>query len=107
MMSAELYIKFNDKEWLEKNKLKVIDKIKELKSFSVFDTEKKVVYLKDESGDNGWVYDVRFFFHENYIFFEVSSHGETVTSDLISFFDWLRNNTTISIQDEDGELSSW
>ncbi|MDC4700079.1 hypothetical protein OHV78_17605 [Acinetobacter baumannii] len=107
-MSVERYIYFKDLDWFHENEKLIIDNLKKLHTYLKSEEDNKIVYLKEKNKIEGdWDYDIRFFFKKDYIFFEISSHGEEITFDLKYIFNWLRSKTQIVIQDEDGEESKW
>ena len=63
--------------------------------------------------DLGWIevpiiqYGKMILTHNDFIFLEISSHPMSVENSLSLFLNWLRTQTTIVIQDEDGEISGW
>ena len=104
-MAAELYLYFNDKDWYKDNKPSIIEHIKCLDTFVYrLDNEFWLRNIYDKSYD----YDLRIFLtHNDFIFLEISSHPVSVENSLSLFLEWLRTQTTIVIQDEDGEISGW
>ncbi|WP_271838518.1 hypothetical protein [Commensalibacter communis] len=38
---------------------------------------------------------------------EISGHPDSVSKDLMKFLNWLRERTSIIVQDEDGEPFGW
>lgn len=107
-MAAELYVYFSDKDWYKNNKTSIIEHIECLDTFVYrLDNEFWLRNIYDKSCD----YDLRIFLtHNDFIFLEIleiSSHPLSVENSLTLFLEWLRTQTPIVIQDEDGEISRW
>jgi hypothetical protein len=105
-MAAELYIIFEDKNWFSANKRVTEKQIISLNTF--VDSKNEEFWLKGIESSNNPYFDVRLFLqHANYILLEISFHPPSIELSLKQFLDWLRGETSISIQDEDGESSNW
>ena len=63
-------------------------------------------FLGSEPGRD-WEYDARLFLQEKDIFIEIGAHPPTIEQDLMAIFSWIRQQTPISILDEDGADSGW
>jgi hypothetical protein len=101
-MAAEFYIKFQDNNWYSKNKNKIKTCISKLKTF-VKETNDEL-WLKGIENINDPYYDVRFFFNnENFILMEIEFHPHSIEQSIDFFLNWIRKQTSISIEDEDGE----
>ena len=46
---------------------------------------------------------MRIFLKDEYIVVEISSHPPNIEISVEDFFDWFKKQTTVKIQDEDGE----
>lgn len=104
-MAAELYVYFSDKDWYKNNKISIIEHIECLDTF-VYRLDNEF-WLRNKY-DKSYDYDLRIFLtHNDFIFLEISSHPVSVENSLSLFLEWLRTQTTIVIQDEDGEISGW
>ena len=102
-MSAELYITFENNNWLYENK-KLLEKyISEMKiSVEIMENEYRFKQI------NNQYYDVRFIIINNYtILFEITYNPKIIEEEFKKLFSWLRGKTNIVIKDEDGELSNW
>ena len=106
-MAAELYIKCIDTNWFRNNKNLIEEKIKNLKTFVL--QKNNEFWLKDyEASKDNKYFDVRLFLDKDeFILMEITFHPKGLEESLGFFLKWLRNNTTIIIEDEDGEPSSW
>lgn len=58
-------------------------------------------------GKEDWEFDVRLFFESDRIFLEIGGHPASIERDLKRLFEWLRRQSEISIEDEDGEQCGW
>lgn len=104
-MAAELYVYFSDKDWYKNNKTSIIEHIECLDTF-VYRLDNEF-WLRNKY-DKSYDYDLRIFLtHNDFILLEISSHPVSVENSLSLFLEWLRTQTTIVIQDEDGEISGW
>jgi hypothetical protein len=105
-MAAELYITFDDINWLDINRRKIEEQIVSLNTF--ISTDNDAFWLRGvESSDNPY-FDVRIFLqYVDYILLEISFHPPSIEQSLKQFLNWMRMHTSISIKDEDGELSNW
>lgn len=101
-MSLEVYIKFDDRNWLVSNSNKVKQAIEDLDSFisKKSDTE---FWLKDNPSDGGWDFDVRIFLLENSLLVEVSSTTPAYLRDVKNLLASLNEQTNVEFVDEDGE----
>lgn len=118
-MSAEFLINFKDPRWLSVNFHRVKDFVTKLPTFAGTqdytgkDNRYDEVWLFSFDPKNEkrqWNYDARFLFNKinkATILFEVSAHPESIEKDLSYLFSWIRKQTSISIDDEDGEPSGW
>jgi hypothetical protein len=104
-VAAEFILTFNDVKWYSENRDSVREKIISLGTFSI-ESDAAYELLGREKG-GGWRYDVRLFLREMNIFIEISNHPPSVEADLSLLFGWIRQQTMISICDEDGEDSGW
>ena len=105
-MSAEFYLRFKDLEWYDNHKNVIIRKILMLDTF-VRKSDNKIWFKGLESEDNPY-YDVRLFLDsKNSVFLEISWHPPSINISLKLIFDWLRQETSIVIEDDDGEESGW
>lgn len=102
-MSAEFTLYFFDLSWYFINKDNIINAITSLPTYSK--NEGGVYYLSYNEGQ--WEYCVRFFIQNSSFLIEISSQPITIKKDLIFLFGWIRNQTKISIYDDDGEESCW
>ena len=105
-MAAELYLRFKDLEWYNKHKDDIIRSLLNLNTFVKKNNNE--IWLKGlESIENPY-YDVRLFIdYKNSIFLEISFRPPTIKLSLKLFFNWLRTETSIIIEDEDGDESVW
>ncbi|SDW62905.1 hypothetical protein [Nitrosomonas communis] len=108
-MSAEFYITFKTPTWLVSNLSRVEEKISSLKTFIARNNNQFWLLGTENRDQEGrWKYDVRLIFEDNTrILLEISIHPESIEMDLSLFLQWLREQTDISVIDEDGELSGW
>lgn len=104
-MAAELYINFEDKNWYRNNKESIIKYIVSLDTFAYrLDDEFWLRGIHDESGD----YDVRIFLNNpQSIMLEIDYHPISIEKSLEALLGWMREQTSIAVQDEDGEISGW
>jgi hypothetical protein len=102
-MSAEFYITFEDKEWLNNNKQSLE---KYISGMDISTEIKENEYWLKEN-DNPY-YDVRLLIiNDNTILLEIAFHPKIIEESLQELFSWIRNKTKINIKDDDGELSNW
>ncbi|GBU09200.1 hypothetical protein AwWohl_03380 [Gammaproteobacteria bacterium] len=107
-MAAEFILSFFDKEWYQKNKSNISKKIQSLSTFKSRDGNEYQL-LSDEfrNDKKDWLYNVRLFIEETNIFIEIATHPLSTEDDLCLLFRWIRKQSNISINDEDGEVSGW
>ena len=103
-MSAEFILSFDDRKWYPKNRIAVLEKIVSLDTFSI---ESGVVFELMGKDGSEWKFDVRLFLREMDVFIEISNHPPNIEADLSLLFGWIRQQTMLSIRDEDGEDSGW
>ena len=102
-MSAELYITFENNNWLNGNR-KLLDKYISEMEISVDIMENEYRFRRI---DNKY-YDVRFIIiNDNTILFEITYLPKIIEEEIVKLFSWIRGYTKISIKDEDGILSNW
>lgn len=101
-MSLELYIKFDDQNWLASNSNKVQQAIENLDSFTLKKSNTEF-WLKDDPSDGGWDFDVRIFLLDSSLLVEVSSTTSAYLRDLKSLWASLSQQTNVDFVDEDGE----
>jgi len=117
-MSAEFLVNFKDFSWYTENRSNLLNRLSELKTYvpkDIVDNNFWILgvnefWLKGSEkceDKNRWNYDVRLFFHEDKILLEISMHPKSIEKDLSIYFSWLRSQTNISVDDEDGEASEW
>jgi hypothetical protein len=106
-MSAEFILSFDDCEWYELNKKRVGDKILSLGTFSMKDDNEYRLVGREPGEGGGWIHDVRLFLNDSDIFIEINTHPMSIEKDLSLLFGWVRQQTEISICDEDGGKSNW
>jgi len=108
-MAAEFYIFFDDPNWYVSHKNKIEQMITQLETFILKKNEHEF-WLKGLEGQKENIndFDARFFTEkDNYIFMEVSIHPKSIEETITILLNWIRMNTNISVEDEDGEQSSW
>ena len=104
-MAAEFYIRFKDRDWFSMNKGRVEEKIMSSSTFIYH--EHGEFHLKGKESIGCWSFDVRLFLqYADYILLEISCHPLSIEQSLKCFLEWLREETLISIEDEDGERSN-
>jgi hypothetical protein len=105
-MAAEFYITFDDVNWFNINSKEIEGQIVSLNTF--INTDNNIFGLRGiESSDNPY-FDVRIIMqYADYILLEINFHPPSIEQSLKQFLNWLRTQTSISIKDEDGELSNW
>ncbi|BBA33026.1 uncharacterized protein sS8_1064 [Methylocaldum marinum] len=107
-MAAEFYISFKNRDWYLENLSRIEEQISRLKTFTIREgNEFRLLGSESRIQEDGWSYDVRLFTQDAQILMEISAHPESVEADLSYFLSWLRSQTDISVNDEDGELSGW
>ena len=105
-MSAELYITFEDKNWFNRNRNVLKEQILSLNTF--VSCEHEEFWLKGIESTNNPYYDVRLFLgYEDCVLLEITFHPLSIEQSVEQFLGWLRRQTSISVKDEDGEVSSW
>ena len=102
-MSAELYITFENNNWLNENKILLEKYISEMEIFvEIMENEYSFKQI------NNQYYDVRFIIINNYtILFEITYNPKIIEDEFNKLFSWIREKTNIFIKDEDGKLSNW
>lgn len=105
-MAAEFFVRFENRNWYINNKNLVIDQIKSLNTYTrQLDNE---FWLKGINDNIDIDYDVRIFLDRNdYIMLEISYHPLSIEKSLKSFLNWIRMQTNIIVQDDDGDISTW
>ncbi|MGH8416864.1 MAG: 3-hydroxydecyl-ACP dehydratase [Pseudomonas sp.] len=107
-MAAEFIVKFETPEWYSSNTAQITAKLFTLGTFSkcVSTTEFWLVGTEPKQ-PGAWQFDVRVFMKPDMIFLEISSHSPSIERDLSALFSWVRKQTRICIEDEDGVPSGW
>lgn len=108
-MSAEFIVKFKDPDWYSRN-LKLVEKeIRKLPTFVGQEQgEFRLLGVESRTDPGRWSYDVRMFIGmDPQIRMDVSAHPESIEKDLSHLFSWLRSQTSIVVEDEDGVASAW
>lgn len=103
-MAAELYINFENKNWYLNNKETIVQHIVSLETF-VYRLDYEF-WLRDIHDDT-YDYDVRIFLNNNFIMLEIDYHPISIEVSLGTLLKWMRKQTSIIVQDEDGEVSGW
>lgn len=108
-MSAEFFICFQNVNWHIENSNKIKERILTLNTFKKREGDEFWLLGRESTTENSrWAYDVRLVFRSNqHILMEISAHPRSIETDLSLLFNWLRGLTEISIEDEDGVISSW
>ncbi|MBJ2160770.1 MAG: hypothetical protein JFR39_01550 [Muribaculaceae bacterium] len=104
-MAAELFVKFENTNWYIENKKMIINVITSLETF-VYQLNNEF-WLKDSSDIIDDDYHVRIFLNNDDIMLEIDFHPFDIEKSLKNFLNWIRMNTNIIVQDEDGEISTW
>ena len=100
-MAVEVYIIFEDKKWYYINKERIEEKIYSLRTFLYSNNGE--FWLQDAEYKNTWPFNVRIFLKDEYIVVEINSHSPNIEISVEDFFDWFKKQTTVKIQNEDGE----
>lgn len=105
-MAAELYVVFENKNWYCANKDKIKEKIMSLNTFIYREGDE--FWLRGIENFNNLDFDVRLFLkYAEYIMLEISVHPLSIEQSLEQLLNWIRLQTPINVQDEDGEISNW
>lgn len=105
-MAAEFLLALKDPDWARRNWPRLLRTIRELPSFRSNPADE--LWLKGADGEGSWAYDVRFFEQgDDTLLLEISARPPSIEADLRRVLSWLRAETTISVEDEDGEASGW
>ena len=105
-MAAELYVVFENKNWYCANKDKIKEKIMSLNTFIYREGDE--FWLRGIENFNNLDFDVRLFLkYAEYIMLEISVHPLSIEQSLEQLLHWIRLQTPINVQDEDGEISNW
>jgi hypothetical protein len=108
-MSAEFSMKFPDASWYERNRGAIAAAIRKLATFVGEEDEAFLLRGHEEATAPGrWRYDVRIFLDPTPpARLEVSAHPPSIESDLAMLLGDLRQRTSVVVEDEDGEPSTW
>ncbi len=105
-MAAEFYLHFEPKSWCMNHQNLIKNMMQALLGYQLITPN--IVHLKATTvQENAWQYDVRMFFLEYTILFEISARNEQLVTALHAFFMCLRQQVKMQIMDEDGVISSW
>jgi len=102
-MSAELYIEFENTNWLNDNKKLLEDYFSKMKIYvEIMENEYRL-----KQRDNPY-YDVRFMIiNDSTILFEIAYLPKIIEEEIVTLLAWIREKTQITIKDEDGIVSNW
>ncbi len=100
-MGFEYRLSFADPDWLTKNRQRVAEKIRTLRSFRD-EIPPHEFRLKDTGTANPWPYDVRLFLTDKPAI-EVSIATESFFVDVRALVNWIRGETAVQVVDDDGE----
>ncbi|CAI3922749.1 unnamed protein product [Commensalibacter communis] len=108
-MSGEFYIRFESFEWYQNNQKSIASYLSSLPCFIEQNNRNEfwLLGLEDRNLPERWEFDMRLFFKKQFILLEISGHPDSVSKDLMKFLNWLRERTSIIVQDEDGEPFGW
>ena len=113
-MSAEAYVIFEDTTWYKKYKEEIREQIFlldtyvrhpiQIGNYLIKEGEYWLKGIESKPPPADWPYSVRIFLDkEDYIFIEISAHPPSIERTLTQFLNWIRKQTPIFFQDEDGE----
>ena len=104
-MAAEGYVIFEDTTWYQKHKEEIKEQIISLDTYVRHPMQIGAYLIKEgKPPPADWLYSVRIFLdREDYIFIEISAHPPSIERTLTQFLNWIRKQTPIVFQDEDGE----
>lgn len=113
-MAAEGYVIFEDTTWYQKHKEEIKEQIISLDTYVRHPMQIGAYLMKEgeywlkgiesKPPPADWPYSVRIFLdQEDYIFIEISAHPPSIERTLTQFLNWIKKQTPIVFQDEDGE----
>lgn len=113
-MAAEGYVIFEDATWYQKHKEEIKEQIisldtyvhhpMQIGSYLMKEGEYWLKGIESKPPPADWSYNVRIFLdREDYIFIEITAHPLSIERTLTQFLNWIRKQTSIVFQDEDGE----
>ena len=102
-MSAELYITFENNNWLKENK-KLLEKyISEMEiSVEIMENEYRFKQINNQYCDARFI-----IINDNTMLFESTFKPKIIEEEFKKLFSWMREKTNIFIKDEDGKISNW
>lgn len=107
-MGAEFYIRFANPGWRSQYSSEIERCIVSMATFSAKrDGAFEFQGLEGRDEPGRWCFDARLLDNGEGYLFELYARPASIERDLTAFFDWLRENTEISIDDEDGVASGW
>jgi hypothetical protein len=110
-MGAEFYIRFGAPgwRWRPENEARIEKRIEDLKTFRTRrDGIFELIGLEGRDDKTRWRYDVRLIAGRDGDFLmEVSAHPPSIECDISAFLGWLREETAISVEDDDGVPVNW
>ena len=108
-MAAEFYVRFVDGDWYRRQRELVEARIAQLPSFT--QRQGDAFWLKgpENAGDpEAWAFDARVFVETpQHLMLEISARPPSVQADLIALLAWIRSQTAIVVEDEDGGPANW
>lgn len=107
-MAAEFQVKFGTPVFYLEQMGNIKNTVSMLDTFSGNPSESEFRLRGMETrGKEDCEFDVRFFFDSDRIFLKICSHPASIEHDLKRLFEWLRRQSKVSIEDEDGEQCFW
>jgi hypothetical protein len=108
-MGVEFYIRFKTPGWRSENKARIQKFIEGLQTF-VYGADGSYEFQGLEGRDEPkrWGFDVRLFAESDGSFLmEESARPASIERDVSALLAWLREETVISVEDEDGASVGW
>lgn len=112
-MGVEIYIRFKTNSCLQKNSLKIEQRLSAYDTYVVKENNKWWLKHKESQNHQIWLsrkesaeneyYNVRYIWYDTFILLEIMSYPDSVKKTVIDFLSWLESITNVSITDEDGE----
>ena len=107
-MARELTVRFQDPGAYRQRRHAIEDRIAGLATFVRRQDDEYWSQGNERRGDAGrWEFDVRLFLEADHMQVEISARPASIEADLRTWLAWLRQTLAVSVQDEDGEPSTW
>jgi hypothetical protein len=100
-MAVEYRIQLSDPNWYSGNRERIASRIRALPRLKA-EVPELEFRLKDDETANTWSYDLRVFLRDTDIQVEVSSPTRTFFEDVRAVLNWIREETSAELVDDDG-----